>query len=68
VPFRSGTRDATLFEVDANNIETGAVAFTTRDHESWASAARRALDKADRAGWEVIHRALIERRIASDAA
>jgi len=55
-----------LYEVDDRDIETGAVAYTTRGHESWASAARRAIIKADREGWEVLHRALIERKIASE--
>jgi hypothetical protein len=66
VPFRPGAREAILYEIDADDIETGAVAYTTRGHETWADAARRALTKADREGWEVLHRSLIERKIASE--
>jgi hypothetical protein len=66
VPFRSGDYEATLYEVDADGIETDLVPlFTTRGHETQESAVRSALKKADRAAWEVFHRALIERKLAS---
>jgi len=67
VPFRSGERDARLYEVDDRNIETGVVLYTTRGHETWAAAARRALTKADREGWAVLRRGLVERRIAEES-
>lgn len=67
VPFRSGERMARLYEVDADGIETTLVPlFTTRGHDTWARAARRALNKADREGWEVLHRARIEQRIVAE--
>ena len=66
VSFRSGDRDARLYEVDADGIPTGVVAFTTRGHETWASAARAALKKADKMAWDVKHRDLILRKIASE--
>ncbi len=64
VPFRPGERDARLYEVDADGIETTLVPlYTTRGHETWASAARAALKKADREGWDVYNRVLIMRKI-----
>ena len=66
VPFRSGERDARLDEVDADGVPTGKVLFTTRGHETWASAASAALKKADKMAWEVMHRALILRKIAAE--
>jgi hypothetical protein len=67
VPFRSGDRTAYLYEVDADGIETTLVPlFTTRGHETWASAATRALKKADREGWEVHNRWGVERKIAKE--
>lgn len=69
VPFRSGERDARLYEVDKDDIETTLVPlYTTRGHETWASAARAALKKADRKAWFVIYRDRIEHRIAAEAA
>jgi hypothetical protein len=67
VPFRSGDRTAYIYEVDADGIETTLVPlYTTRNHETWASAVRRALRKADRMGWEVHSRPLIERKLAKE--
>lgn len=66
VPFRSGTLDARLEEVDANGIPTGEIIFTTRNHETWASAAEAALKKADREAWTVVHRDLVLRKIAAE--
>jgi len=62
--FKSGTYEARLDAVDANDIPTGKAAFTTRGHETWAGAARAALAKADRQSWTVTNRALVGRRIA----
>jgi hypothetical protein len=66
VPFRDGTFDARLDEVDAKGIPTGATLFTTRGHETWARAARAALQKADAKAWNVINRSLVARRIAAE--
>ena len=66
--FKPGTFEARLDVVDANDIPTGAVAFTTRGHETWGRAASAAILKAERKGWEVTNRALVMRRIASEVA
>lgn len=67
VPFRSGERDARLYEVDTDGIETTLVPlYTSRGHETWAGAARAALKKADREGWEVLNRVFIMRKIEAE--
>jgi hypothetical protein len=64
VPFRSGTFSAMLEDDGARDY---AVLGTTRGHETWVQAARAALKLADRRGFLVVNRGLIERRIASEA-
>jgi hypothetical protein len=66
IPFRSGTYQARLDEIDDRNIPTGETLFTTRNHETWASAASAALKKADKMAWDVLHRVLILRKIVSE--
>ena len=66
VPFRSGSYEARLEEVDVDGIPTGPTVFTTRNHETWSSAASAALKKADRMAWDVSHRGLILQRIAEN--
>ncbi len=66
VPFRSGTRDARLDEIDARGLPTGETLFTTRGHETWADAARAALKKADKMAWDVVNRGLVLRKIADE--
>jgi hypothetical protein len=63
--FTAGDHEASLDVVDADGIPTGVVAFTTRGHKTWESAASVALAKADRKAWEVTNRWLVARRIAS---
>ena len=58
--------DARLDEVDEDGIPTGKTLFTTRGHDTWASAASTALKKADKMAWEVLHRGLVLRRIATE--
>ena len=64
--FKAGGFEARLEEVDADGIPTGAVAYTTRGHETWSSAASAALKKADRMAWDVAMRGLVMRKIASE--
>ncbi len=64
--FKSSPFEARLDVVDAAGIPTGEVAFTTRNHATWASAARAAIAKADRKAWEVTNRGLVARRIATE--
>jgi hypothetical protein len=52
-PFRPGTYSALL--------------GTSRGHDTWARAAGAALKLADRRGYLVTNRELVERRIASEA-
>lgn len=67
VPFRPGNYEARLDEVDEDRIPTGAAtAFTTRGHETWASAALAALKKADRMAWDVVNRGLVLRKIGAE--
>jgi hypothetical protein len=66
IPFREGALDARLDEVNDDGIPTGKTLFTTRNHETWASAARAALRKADKMAWDVVNRGLILRKIASE--
>lgn len=66
VPFRPGSYEARLDEVDEDGIPTGATAFTTRGHDTWAVAATAALKKADRAAWDVINRGPILHKIATE--
>lgn len=64
VPFRSGTYSALLEDEDEGNY---AILGTTRGHASWKAAAVAAVKLADRRGYIVENRGLIERRIASEA-
>jgi hypothetical protein len=64
--FKAGLHEARLDEVDSDGIATGVVAFTTRGHETWASAARAALKKADKMAWDVIRRGLVMRKIEAE--
>jgi len=64
VPFRSGTFSAMLEDEGSRDY---AVLGTTRGHETWVQAARAALKLADRRGYLVANRELVERRIASGA-
>jgi hypothetical protein len=64
--FKAGQNEARLDEVDTDGISTGVVAYTTRGHETWASAAIVALKKADRMAWDVTNRGLVARRIAAE--
>jgi hypothetical protein len=66
--FTAGDHEARLDVVDADGIPTGAVAFTTRGHKTWASAASAAILKADRKAWEVTNRVFVMRRIATEVA
>ena len=61
VPFRSGTYNAMLEDEEAS---TYAVLGSTRGHETWVQAARAALRLADRRGYLVMNRGLIERRLS----
>jgi len=63
VPFRPGTHRATLEDEGARDF---AILGTTRGHVTWGAAARAALRLADRRGYLVTNRALIEHRIASE--
>lgn len=63
VPFRSGTYSASL--EDEGDY---AILGTTRGHDSWKAAVTAALMLADRRGYIVANRGLIERRIASEDA
>lgn len=58
VPFRSGTFSALLEDEGPRDY---AVLGTTRGHETWVQAARAALKLADRRGFVVVNRELIER-------
>jgi hypothetical protein len=64
--FKAGSFEAQLQDVDTDGIPTGAIAFTTRGHETWAKAASAALKKADRAAWEITNRVLVARKIAAE--
>jgi hypothetical protein len=64
--FSAGTFEARLAEVDADDIPTGVILFTTRGHETWFPAADTALKKADRMAWKVVNRGLVLRKIASE--
>jgi hypothetical protein len=63
VPFRSGTYSALLEDERARDY---AILGTTRGHDTWAGAASAALRLADRRGYLVENRELIEHRIASE--
>lgn len=63
VPFRPGTYNALLEEEEGDY----AILGTTRGHDTWKAAAAAAVKLADRRGHIVVNRALIERRIASEA-
>lgn len=63
VPFRGGTYSALLEDEDAR--EYVILAGPTRQYDTWAEAARAALKLADRRGYFVANRALVERKIAS---
>ena len=65
VPFRPGTFSAMLEDEGSRDY---AVLGTSRGHETWILAARAALKLADRRGYSVANRELVERRIASGAA
>jgi hypothetical protein len=64
--FKPGMHEARLDELDGDGVPTGAVAFTTRGHETWAAAASAALKKADRMAWDVVNRGLVLRKIAHE--
>lgn len=64
VPFRPGTYSALLEDEGSGDY---SVLGTTRGHATWAQAARAALSLADRRGYLVTRRELIERRITSEA-
>lgn len=63
VPFRSGTYSSMLEDEGARNY---VVLGTTRGHATWAKAARAALRLADKRGYLVTFRDLIEQRIAKE--
>jgi len=63
VPFRAGLYNAILEDEDTRDY---AILGTTRGHETWVQAARAALKLADRRGYFVSNRELVERRIASE--
>ncbi len=65
VPFRGGTYAAQLEDEDET---TYAILGTTRGHDTWAAAARAALRLADRRGYFVTNRSLVERRIVAATA
>lgn len=60
VPFRPGTYSASLEDEDVR------ILGTTRGHASWRAAAIAALKLADRRGYSVENRALVERRISTE--
>jgi hypothetical protein len=67
--FKPGTFQAQLEGVTRYgdfSVPDGSIAFTTRGHTTWASAALAALRKADRVGWKVANRAIVERKIVSE--
>jgi hypothetical protein len=64
--FKAGSHEGRLDEVDADGIPTGDVLFTTRGHETWASAASAVLKKADRMAWDVVNRRLVLRKIEAE--
>lgn len=63
VPFRGGTYSAVLEDEDSR--EYSIAAGPTRQYDTWAEAALAALKLADRRGYFVANRALVERKIAS---
>lgn len=64
VPFRGGTYSAVLEDEDSR--EYAVLAGPTRQYDTWEEAARAALKLADRRGYFVVNRVLIERRIARE--
>lgn len=64
VPFRSGTYSAALeYECPGDYL----VLARTQRHGTWVQATRAALKLADRRGYVVANRELVEHRIASEA-
>jgi hypothetical protein len=63
VPFRPGTYSASLEDED---VRDHTILGTTRGHASWRAAAIAALKLADRRGYSVENRALVERRISTE--
>lgn len=60
VPFRSGTYSAVLEDEDARKY---AILATTKQYDTWAEAAHAGLKIADRRGYFVVNRVLVERKI-----
>ena len=65
VPFRGGTYSAVLEDEDSR--EYAILGGPTRQYDTWAAAATAALKLADRRGYFVANRALVERKIASES-
>jgi hypothetical protein len=64
VPFRGDTYSARLEDEDTQEY---TVRGTTRGHDTWWRAAQAALRLADRRGFRVLNRELIERRLTGPA-
>ena len=62
VPFRAGSYSALLEDEEDYAILAGP----TRQYDTWTEAARAGLKLADRRGYLVANRVLIERKIASE--
>lgn len=63
VPFRAGTYRVQLEDDGSRDYKALG---TTRGHATWEQAARAALGLADRRGYLVANRALIELKLASE--
>ena len=59
--FRPGTTSASL-----EDQKDFAILGTTRRYDTWAAAATAALKLADRRGYVVTNRALVEKRLTSE--
>jgi hypothetical protein len=64
VPFRPGTYRAVLEEESSQDY---TVLGMTQGHATWTKAASAALRLADRRGYLVTNRALVERKILSES-
>jgi hypothetical protein len=64
VAFRAGSFKGHIEDEDSSDFE---ILGTTRSHDTWAEAATAALKLADKRGYFVVNRSLVERRIREES-